>query len=39
LDDAGEVITNASVGATLLQLAGVDPAEYTDAEPVTGVLT
>ena len=40
LDPNGENLAAEALGATLLQLAGVDPEEHTPGvEPITGVLT
>ncbi len=40
VSDGGELLSVEAVGATLLQLGGVDPAEWIpDADPVTGILT
>lgn len=40
LSDSGTTLTASDLGATVLQLGGVDPSEYLpEAEPITGVLT
>jgi len=38
VSDGGEVLSAEAVGATLLALADVDPAEYVDVDPIMGVV-
>ena len=39
VDDGGALLSAESVGATLLQLGDVDPAQFiSDASPVSGML-
>ena len=37
--ETGTTMTAAHLGATLLAMAGVDPAEHTDAEPITAAMS
>ena len=39
LTDSGSGLTAAHLGATLLQLAGLDPGSYTDAPPITAAIS
>jgi hypothetical protein len=38
VSDSGELITSAHLGATLLAMADMDPAEATDVSPITAVI-
>ena len=39
LSDTGTTMTAEHLGATLLAMAGVDPAEHTDVEPITAAMS
>jgi uncharacterized protein (DUF1501 family) len=39
IDDAGQILSSEALGATLLAMAGIDPAEYVaGVDPITGIL-